>query len=159
MSHWHRPHKVVSVRGLIQRCARCVVIDRTVEVSSSSAKTLSTDVLTMREMDSANKLSLANIVRLCQEMHAVLLTSNSGVLTALMAESYAPWGAVLLSADSEPQANELRRLTANQLNMKPAGDLEFMTACCQQNRLFVDMRHSRPSIGVYFASSWSHANR
>jgi hypothetical protein len=158
MSHWHRSPKTVSVRHLIQRSAKCVLIDRTVETPASMVRVLSTNILSVREMDPAERLSFADIVRLCQEMHAVLITSNSEVLSALIAESKAPWGAILLPIDQSPQADEIRRLMANQLDVRPAGDLESMTACCQQNCLLIDMRHPRPSIGVYFASSWSHAS-
>jgi len=158
MSHWHRPPKVISVRGLIQRCAKCVVIDRAVEASCSSVKALSAEVMKVEEMDPAGKLSLADIVRLCQEMRAVLITSNSEVLAALMAESKAPWGAILFPVDCEQQADGLRRLTANQLNVRSGGDLDFMIASCQQNRMIVDMRQSRPTIGVYFSASRCHAS-
>ena len=72
---------------------------------------------------------------------------------AEMAESKAPWGAILFPVDCEQQADGLRRLTANQLNVRSGGDLDFMIASCQQNRMIVDMRQSRPTIGVYFSAS------
>lgn len=157
MSHWHRPPKTVSVRGLVQRSMKCILVDRAIEVSSSVLKGLSDEVLNVRDIDPFGKLQLANLVRLCQEMQALLITSNEDVLPALLAESKAPWGAILLSADRTSRADELKRLAANQLNVRPAGDLDSMAAFCQQNRLLVDMRQPRPTIGVYFVSNWVRA--
>jgi hypothetical protein len=155
MSHWHRIPRAISVRSLVQRCAKCILLDRSVEFSVGNLKALSKDILTIYAMDPTEKLSRAQIVRLCQEMHGLLLTADIGVLPALITEGGAPWGVLLLPHGDAVQADTLQRLTANQLVVKPSIDLDLMTEHIRQNRLLIDVRQNSPSIGVFCNCRWS----
>lgn len=93
MSHWHRTPSAISVRSLIQHYAKSVLLDRTAEFSVGNLKALSKDIQTLRAMDPAEELSRTQIVRLCQEMHALLLTTDVEIIPMLIAEEGAPWDA------------------------------------------------------------------
>lgn len=155
MSHWHRTPRVVSVRSLVQRCAKCILLDRSVEFSVVDLKVLSKDIQTIYAMDPKEKLSRAQIIRLCQEMRALLLTADNEVIPILIAESGTPWSALLLSRGKTVQADTLQRLVANQLLARPSIDLELMTGYIRHNRLLIDLRQNSPSIGVFCNCRWS----
>ena len=155
MSHWHRTPRAISVRSLVQRCAKCILLDRSVEVSVGNLKALSKDIQTIYAMDPAEKLSCAQIVRLCQEMHGLLLTADIGALPALTTEGGVPWGVLLLSHEDAVQEDTLHRLTADQLVVKPSIDLELMTEYIRHNRLLIDLRQNSPSIGVFCSCRWN----
>jgi hypothetical protein len=142
---------------LIQRYAKSVLLDRAIEFSIGSLKALSRDVQTVRAMDPAEKLSCTQIVRLCQEMHALLLTANAEVIPILVAEERAPWGAILLPDRTAAQSDALLSLAANQLRVRPSVDQELMAEYVQRNRLLIDLRRSRPSIGVFCSCRWDRA--
>lgn len=155
MSHWHHASQPVSVRSLVQRCAKTILLDRSIEASKLPIRALATDVLDLKTDDPSGKLSFYQVVRLCQEMHAFLITSNADVVPALMTEGRAAWGAILLPTEHLQQKILLSRLLENQLKLKKAGDLGFITASCCQNRLLIDVRQSRPAIGIFFSSKWN----
>lgn len=159
MSHWHRAPRAISVRSLVQRCAKCILLDRSVEYSVENLKALSKDIQTIYAMDPEEKLSRAQIVRLCQEMHGLLLTADIEVIPALFTEGGAPWGVLLLSHRDAVQADTLQRLVANKLTARPSIDLELMTEYIRQNRLLIDLRQSDPSIGVFCNCRWNRMER
>jgi hypothetical protein len=157
MSHWYRTPPVISVRSLVQRYAQSVLLDRAIEFSTGNLRALSKDIQTLRAMDPAEKLSRTQIVRLCQEMHALLLTADTEVIPMLIAEEGAPWGVILLSDRTAAQSDALLSLAANQLMVRPSVDQELMAEYVQRNRLLVDLRRSRPSIGVFCTCRWDRA--
>ena len=159
MSHWHRTPRAISVRSLVQRCAKCILLDRSVEFPVGNLKALSKDIQTIYAMDPTDKLSRAQIVRLCQEMHGLLLTTDIGALSELITEGGTPWGVLLLSHGDAVQADTLQRLTADQLVAKPSIDLDLMTEYIRQNRLLIDLRQNSPSIGVFCNCHWNLTKR
>lgn len=157
MSHWHRTPHAISVRSLVQRYAKCILLDRDVEVSVGNLKALSKDVQAVSAMDSKARLSLAQLVRLCQEMHGLLVTADIAVIPVLITEGEAPWGAILLPEGKTAQVDTLQKLSANQLVVKPSVEQELMAEHVQRNRLLIDLRHSSPCFGVFCGCRWNHA--
>jgi hypothetical protein len=155
MSHWHRAPRAVSVRSLVQRYAKCILLDRTIEVPAGNLKALSMDIQAVCAIDPGGKLSLVQVARLCQEMCALLITTSAEVIPMLIADGRAFWGAVLVPLGRTPQAEVLERLAANQLNMSPSAHQELMAEYVARNRLLIDLRSSKPSIGVFCNCRWN----
>ncbi len=155
MSHWHRAPRAIPVRSLVQRYAKCVFLDRVIEIPAVNLKALSRDIETVCAMDPGGKLSLAQIARLCQEVCALLITTNAEVIPMLIADGRAFWGAVLVPSGRTAQADALERLAANQLSASPSVDQELMAEYVARNRLLIDLRNSKPSIGVFCNCRWS----
>lgn len=156
MSHWHRAPRAISVRSLVQRCAKCIFLDRTVELPVRDLKTLSKDVEAICEMDPEGRLSLTQIARLCQEMHGLLVTTEVQVIPMLIVESSAPWGVMLVPHERAAQTDALQRLTTDQLVVRPSVDQESIAEFARQNRLLIELSQSSPSIGVFSNCRWSH---
>jgi hypothetical protein len=157
MSHWHRAPRAISVCSLVQRYAKCILLDRAIEVPAGNLKALSKDIQTLCVMDPGGKLSLAQIARLCQELHALLVTPDTEVIPMLIADGGASWGALLTLPGRISQAEVLERLAADQLSVRPSVDQELMAEYVARNRLLIDLRSSKPSIGVFCNCRWSRA--
>jgi hypothetical protein len=157
MSHWHRAPRAISLRSLVQRCAKSILLDRSVEIPAGDLKALSKEIQAIRTMDPAERLSRAHVMRLCQEMHGLLITTDTEVIPMLIAEGGVPWGAVLLSDNKAAQPDALQRLVANQLMVSPSVEQELMVEYVRQNRLLIDLRRGTPSIGVFCNCRWSKA--
>jgi hypothetical protein len=157
MSHWHRAPRAISVCSLIQRYAKYILLDRSVEIHVGDLKALSKDVQAIPTMDPGGSLSRAHVVRLCQEMHGLLITADIEVIPMLISDCGVPWGAILLLENKAAQTDAVKRLVANQLTVSPSVEQEIMVEYVRQNRLLVDLRGGAPSVGVFSNCRWSKA--
>lgn len=156
MSHWHKAPRTISVRSLIQRSAQCILIDWEVEIPALGClRALSKETEMLCNLDPEKKLSRVQIARLCQEMRGLLLSTDSDMISVLITEGRAPWGAILLPEGRQAQADALERLASNQLVVRPSGDQGFMAEYLQQNRMLLDLRQSEPTIAVFSSCRWN----
>jgi hypothetical protein len=159
MSHWYRAPRPISLRDLVRRSGEELVLDRGLDVPLDIMQALSKKIHPIQELSSREELSRKEIVRLCQEVHGLLLTTDGNVIPLLISEADAPWGAVLLPDSENAQVNVLRRLSADELSARPSIDAQIMVEHVRRNRLFLDLRSSNPTISVFCSCRWIRSPR
>ncbi len=145
MSHWHRAPRAISVRSLVQRYAKCTLLDRAIEIPAGNPKALSKDIQTLCVMDAGESLSLAPTVRLCQELHALLVIPDTGVIPMLIADAGASWGALLTLSGRIAQAEVPERLDADQLSVRPSALRTYRASAAAQSRAMAGRGNGRCS--------------
>lgn len=108
------------MRHLISRSGEGFVFDRAFDAPTEMLQVLSRNAHTLEELGPVEKLSRKEIVRLCQETHSVLVTADENVVPMLSSEIDAPWGLLLLPSAGDARSNVLRRLTADELVVRPS---------------------------------------
>jgi hypothetical protein len=159
MSHWYRAPRPISLRDLVRRSGEGLVLDRGVDVPPAILGALSTKIHTIQELGPSDRISRKEIVRLCQQVHSLLLSVDNSVIPLLISETDAPWGAVLLPASGDAHVSILQRLSANELAARPSIEAHIMVEHVRQSRLFLDLRPNNPIISVFCNCRWIRSPR
>lgn len=152
MSHWYRAPRAISVKDLLARAKKSIIIDQSVPMDLLAE--LPERAQAFADLRLNDSVSLLEVVHLCQRSRGILLTAEAAYVPLLREETRIPWGLILVPEVRAAKVEALRRLATENLVLRPSVERHVIVELFRHNCVLVDLRSATPVVSVLCHSRW-----
>jgi len=157
MSHWYRAPRAVSLRDLLARSKKSIIIDHSVPMDLLAE--LPEPAHAFADLRLNESVSYLEAVHLCQRSKGILLTAETAYIPLLSREARIPWGLILVPEARAAKVEALHRLATENLVFRPSVERHVIVELFRHNCVLVDVRSPTPVVSVLCQSRWFGRSR